>query len=30
VDVADTDKLIFPTLEPVYNVGDEIVPHFNE
>ena len=30
VDVADTDKLIFPVLEPVYNVGDEIVPHFNE
>ena len=30
VDVADTDKLLFPTLEPVYNIGDEIVPNFTE
>lgn len=30
VDVADTDKLVFPTLEPVYNVGEEIIPNFTE
>ena len=30
VDVADTDKLLFPTLEPVYNVGEEIIPNFTE
>lgn len=30
VDVADTDKLLFPTLEPVYNIGDEIIPNFTE
>ena len=30
VDVADTDKLLFPTLEPVYSVGDEIIPNFTE
>ena len=30
VDVADTDKLKFPTLDQVYNVGDEIVPNFTD
>lgn len=30
VDVADTDKLIFPTLQKVYTVGQEIIPEFNE
>jgi len=30
VDIADTDKLLFPTLEPVYVVGEEIVPNFTE
>ena len=30
VDIADTDKLLFPTLEPVYNIGEEIVPNFTE
>ena len=29
-DIADTDKLLFPTLEPVYVVGEEIVPNFTE
>ena len=29
VDVAETDRLKFPTLEAVYNVGDEIVPQFS-
>ena len=28
IDVADTDKLLFPTLQAVYNIGDEIVPEF--
>ena len=30
VDVADTDKLIFPSLQKVYTVGQEIIPEFNE
>ena len=30
VDVADTDRLLFPTLEPIYNVGEEIIPNFTE
>ena len=30
VDVADTDKLKFPTLNPIYNVGDEIIPNFTD
>lgn len=30
VDIADTDKLLFPTLEPVYVVGEEIVPNFTK
>lgn len=30
VDIADTDKLLFPTLEPVYNIGEEIIPNFTE
>ena len=30
VDVADIDKLKFPTLNPVYIVGEEIIPNFNE
>lgn len=30
VDIADTDKLLFPTLEQVYTVGEPIVPNFNE
>ena len=29
VDVADLDRLQFPTLQAVYTVGDEIVPEFN-
>ena len=29
VDVAETDRLKFPTLQAVYNVGDEIVPEFS-
>ena len=28
VDVAETDRLLFPTLQAVYNIGDEIVPEF--
>ena len=28
IDVAETDRLLFPTLQAVYNVGDEIVPEF--
>ncbi len=30
VDIADIDKLLFPTLDPIYNVGEEIIPHFTE
>lgn len=30
VDVADTDKLKFPTLNQVYNVGDVIIPNFTD
>ena len=30
VDIADTDKLLFPTLEQVYNVGQQIIPNFTE
>ena len=30
VDVADIDKLIFPTIQSVYTKGEEIVPEFNE
>ena len=30
VDVAETDRLLFPTLQAVYTVGDTIVPEFNE
>ena len=29
IDVAETDRLKFPTLQAVYNIGDEIVPEFN-
>lgn len=29
IDVAETDRLQFPTLQAVYNIGDEIVPEFN-
>ena len=28
VDVAETDRLKFPTLQPVYNIGEEIIPEF--
>jgi len=28
VDIAETDRLIFPTLKAVYTIGDEIVPEF--
>ena len=28
VDVAEIDRLKFPTLQSVYNVGDEIIPEF--
>ena len=30
IDVADTDRLLFPTLQSVYNIGDEIIPEFTE
>ena len=30
VDVADIDKLIFPTLQSVYALHEEIIPQFNE
>lgn len=30
VDVADTDKLAFPTLNPLYTVGDYLIPDFGE
>ena len=30
IDVADTDKLAFPTIAPVCKVGDTIVPDFSE
>ena len=30
VDIAETDKLKFPTLEKLYTVGAEIVPNFGE
>lgn len=30
VDVAEIDRLQFPTLAPVYHIGDEIVPLFTE
>lgn len=30
VDIADTDKLLFPTLQKVYNVDEEIIPDFTE
>ena len=30
VDVAELDRLEFPTLETVYTVGDEIRPHFTQ
>ena len=30
VDVAETDRLKFPTLQAVYNINDEIVPEFND
>ena len=30
VDIADTDKLQFPTLAPIYTVGDILDPDFNE
>ena len=29
IDVADTDRLLFPELREVYEVGDEIIPQFN-
>jgi hypothetical protein len=30
VDIADTDKLLFPTLQKVYTVDEEIIPDFTE
>ena len=30
IDVAEIDRLKFPILQAVYNVGDEIIPEFNE
>ena len=30
VEIAELDRLIFPTLQSIYNVGDVIVPEFNE
>ena len=30
VEVADTDKLAFPTLKPIYVVGEYLEPNFNE
>lgn len=30
IDVADTDKYKFPTLQPLYVVGDYIIPEFEE
>lgn len=30
IDVAETDRLKFPTLQAVYNVDDEIIPEFTE
>ena len=30
VDIADTDKLLFPTLEQVYSVGQAIIPNFTK
>ena len=30
IDVADTDKLAFPILSPLYTVGDYLVPDFGE
>lgn len=30
VDIAELDRLEFPTLETVYTVGDEIRPHFTQ
>ena len=30
IDVADTDRLVFPTLDKLYTVGDKIIPNFNE
>ena len=29
IDVADTDRLLFPELQEVYSIGDDIVPLFN-
>ena len=29
VDVAETDRLKFPILQPVYSIGDEIIPEFS-
>lgn len=30
VDVAEIDRLHFPTLQAVYNIGDEIIPEFTK
>lgn len=30
LDIADTDRYKFPTLEPLYTVGDYIIPRFEE
>ena len=30
IDVADTDRWKFPTLSPLYTIGDYIVPEFEE
>ena len=30
IDVAELDRLKFPTLESVYTVGEQIVPHFTQ
>lgn len=30
VDVADIDRLIFPTIAPIYKVGDYLIPDFHE
>jgi len=30
LEVADTDRYKFPILQPLYNIGDEIIPEFEE
>ena len=30
VDIAELDRLKFPTLDTVYTIGDEIIPHYSQ